>query len=184
MEPADKGLAHPVASSTLCLYVNAAKENCLRTRRSNGAFVFCLASDDVTYRAKWIPTICCSSTEAEFLIADTTAKVVKYLHAVLNELGLLQKDNTDIFEDNAAAIVMANARLPTEQSRYIGIHNFSLQEWMQNGDVILKHVRGTINPSDALTKAVGWVLHNRHCTRVMGMMGSPYTKTSGKHNDC
>jgi hypothetical protein len=44
----------------------------------------------------------------------STAKVVKYLRAVLNELGLPQKDATDIFEDNAAAIMMVNARRPTE----------------------------------------------------------------------
>jgi hypothetical protein len=49
----------------------------------------------------------------------------------------------------------ANARRPTECSRHIDIQNFALQERVQNGDEILKHVQGTINPSDALTKAFG-----------------------------
>lgn len=184
MELADEGLPHPASISTLCAYVDAAHANCLRTRRSIGAFVFCLAGAAVAYRAKWIPTVCCSSTEAEFLIAVTAAKVAKYLRAVLNELGLHQEDATDIYEDNAAAIMMANARRPTERSRHIDIQNFALQEWVQNKDVILKHVRGVLNPSDALTKATGWILHHRHCTRVMGMMGSPYSETTGKHADC
>jgi hypothetical protein len=52
---------------------------------------------------------------------------------------------------------------------------------VQNNDVLLEHVRGTINPSDALTKALGWILHHRHCSRVMGMMGYPYTTTSGRY---
>jgi hypothetical protein len=175
VEPADVGLPHPIYISTLCAYVDvdASHANCLRTRRSIGAFVFCLAGVAVAYLENWIPTVCCSFTEAEFLIAVTVAKVVKYLRAVLNELGFLQNDSTNIFKDNAAEIMMANARRPTKRSRHIDIQHFFLQEWVQNGYMVLKHVRGTINPPDALTKVVGWILHHQHCTRVKGMMVSP-----------
>jgi hypothetical protein len=66
--------------------------------------------------------------------------------------------------------MMANAKRPTERSRHVDIQNFALQKWVQKNDVLLEHVRGTINPSDALTKALGWILHHRNCSRVMGMM--------------
>ena len=36
------------------------------------------------------------------------------------------------------------------------------------------------NPSDALTKALGAVLHGRHAFRSMGMYGSPYATGIGK----
>jgi hypothetical protein len=121
MEPKDVGLPHPINISTLCAYTDAAHANGLRALRSIGAFVFCLAGAAVAYLAKWISTVCCSLAEAEFMIAVTAAKVAKYLRAVPNELGLLQKDATEIFEDNAAAIMMANARPPTERSRHIDI---------------------------------------------------------------
>jgi hypothetical protein len=58
---------------------------------------------------------------AEFLIAVTVTKVAKSPHVVLDELSILQKETTDIFEDNAEAIMMVNAPRPTECSRHIGI---------------------------------------------------------------
>jgi hypothetical protein len=183
MDPADQGLPRPDLAITLCVYVDAAHSNCLRTRRSVGAFVFCLAGTAVAYRAKWLATICCRSTEAEFLAAVTAAKMAKFLRWILIELGLPQPDATHHYEDNAASIMMANAKRPTERSRHVDIQHFVLQQWFQNNDVLLEHVRGTINPSDALTKALGWILQNRHCSRVMGMMGSPYTMSSGRYID-
>ena len=32
----------------------------------------------------------------------------------------------------------------------------------------MKHIPGIINPSDDLTKPLGWVLHARHVRRIMG----------------
>jgi hypothetical protein len=78
-----------------------------------------------------------------------------------------------MYEDNAAAIMMANAKRSTDHSRHIDIQHFAPQEWVAKGEFILRHIRGTINPVDALTKALGWLLHQRHFTRVMGMCGSP-----------
>jgi hypothetical protein len=94
MDPADQGLPRPDLATTLCAYVYAAHANCLRTRRSVGDFVFCLAGIDVAYRVKWIATKCCSSTEAEFLTAVTAEKMAKFLRWILIELGLPQSDAT------------------------------------------------------------------------------------------
>jgi hypothetical protein len=63
----------------------------------------------------------------------------------------------------------------------VDIQHFALQQWVQNNDVLLEHVRGTLNPADALTEALVWIIHHRHCIRVMGLMGSPYTTTLGRY---
>jgi hypothetical protein len=159
MDPADQGLPRPDLATTRCAYLDAAHANCFRTRRSIGAFVFCLAGTAVAYRAKWLATICCISTEAEFLTAVTASKMAKFLRWILIELGLPQSDATRLYKDNAATIMMANAKRPTERSRHVDIQNVALQQWVQNNDALLKHVNGTINPSDAMTKALGWILH-------------------------
>jgi hypothetical protein len=94
---ADKGLLRPDLATTLWAYVDAAHANCLRTRRSVGAFVFFLAGNAMAYRAKWLATICCSSTEAEFLTAIAAAKIAKILRWILIELGLPQSDATRLY---------------------------------------------------------------------------------------
>ena len=73
--------------------------------------------------------------------------------------------------DNESAIKMINARIPTERSRHILIQFFAIQDWKEAGDIILQHIPGIINPSDALSKPVGWILHSRHCRRLMGHFG-------------
>jgi hypothetical protein len=172
----------PMPSSiyVLCGYLDSTHAHCLRTRRSVGAHVFCLAGTAIAYRAKWIATICLSSTECEFVTAVGAAKVAKYLRAILLEISIRKLEATELYEDNAASIMMANAKLPTDRSRHIDIHNFALQEWVAKGEVILNHIRGTISPDNALTKALGLLLHHHHSNRVMGMCGSPYSHTPGR----
>ncbi|KAG7359997.1 reverse transcriptase RNA-dependent DNA polymerase [Nitzschia inconspicua] len=109
-----------------------------------------------------------SSTEAEFIAAVSAAKTAKYLRAVLHELSFPQLSPTPIHIDNVSAIQIINARKPTERSRHIDIQAFAIQDWKDNGDILMHHIPGVINPSDSLTKPTGWVLHSRHCRRIMG----------------
>ena len=109
-----------------------------------------------------------SSTECELIAAVTAAKAAKYLRAILSDLGFPQSDATVLYEDNASALKIVNAKVPTERSRHIDIQHFAIQEWKDSGQIILRHIPGTINPSNDLTKPLGWVLHSRHCRRLMG----------------
>jgi len=63
---------------------------------------------------------------------------------------------------------MINARVPTERSRHVDIRYFAIQDWKGSGDIVMKFIPGVINPSDDLTKPLGWVLHERHARRIMG----------------
>ena len=80
-----------------------------------------------------------------------------------------------LFEDNQATIEMIQEDKPTNRSHHIDVQWFAIQEWRQKGDVIMEHLSGLINPSDGLTKALGWVLHAWHACRGMGHynLGSP-----------
>ena len=66
---------------------------------------------------------------------------------------------------------MINASRPTERARHIDIQHFAIQEWRQQGDILMRHLPGIINPSDQLTKNLGWILHSRHARRSMGHSG-------------
>ena len=102
------------------------------------------------------------------MAAVSAAKTIKYLRAIMKEIGYEQIRPTPIYEDNAAAIMIVNARRPTERSRHIDIQHFALQDWKDAGDIEMKFIPGIINPADDLTKPLGWVLHARHARRFMG----------------
>ena len=65
------------------------------------------------------------------------------------------------------AIAMINSKKPSERTRHVDIQHFAILEWCERGDIIIKHLPGVINPADALTKPLGWVLHHRHVRRCM-----------------
>ena len=160
-----------IQRSLLTGFVDAAHANDLRSRRSTTGYAFMFAGGAVSYRTKTQSITATSSTEAEFLAAVFAAKHAKYLRAVLHELGFSQCVPTPIYEDNKSAINIINARVPTERSRHIEIQAFAIQDWKDNGDILMLHIPGIINPSDDLTKPLGWVLHARHARRVMGHYG-------------
>ena len=155
----------------LISYVDAAHANELRERRSTTGYGHCLSGGVIAYRSKTQPICAQSSTEAELVAAAAAAKVVKYLRLILHELGYPQPGPTPIYEDNDSTIKIVNHSRPTERSRHIDIRYFGLQHWRQLGDLELRHIPGIINPADGLTKALGWVLHSRHCRFMMGHYG-------------
>ena len=73
---------------------------------------------------------------------------------------------------------MINASRPTPRARHIDIQHFAIQEWKAQGDIILCHIPGIINPADALTKSLGTTLHYRHVRRLMGHYGAPWVPSS------
>jgi Reverse transcriptase (RNA-dependent DNA polymerase) len=155
-------------SNQLVGYVDAAHATDILTRRSVTGFIITFCGAAICYRSKTQTTVATSSTEAEFIAAVTASKAVKYLRSILEQLGCPQVDPTPIYEDNEAAIEMINAFKPTPRARHIDIQFFAIQQWKQNGEVLFHHIPGTINMADALTKALGWILHTRHVRRAMG----------------
>ena len=116
-----------------------------------------LAGGLFTYRVHTQPITAQNACEAELIAANACAKVAKYVHMVMTDLGCAPAEPSPIWEDNGAAVKIVNQNRPTQRSRHIAIKYFGLQQWRQLGKISIAHVRGIINPADALTKALGWV---------------------------
>jgi hypothetical protein len=139
-----------------------------QTRRSVTAAT---ARSDFAPLTATLTRVATSSTEAGLIAAAHAAKVTKCLRTVLHELGFPQSGPTILHKDNQAAINMINVSRPTERARHVDIQHFATQEWRQQGDIIMRHLPGIINPSDQLTKNLRWILHSRHARRAMGHYG-------------
>jgi len=75
----------------------------------------------------------------------------------MTDLGFSPKRPTIMYCDNQSAINMINARVPTERSRHMDIQHFDIQAWKDSGAIVMEFPPGVINPSDDLTKPLGWV---------------------------
>ena len=157
-----------ITKPQLLCYVDAAYGNHPSKRRSITGFALTYSGGAIVYHSKSQSITAMSSTEAEPIAAVTAAKTVKYIRAVLDELGIKQDEPTPIYEDNKSAIDIINANKPTGRSRHIDIRFFAIQDWKQQGHIKMEHIPGIINPADGLTKPLGYVLHSRHAEYIMG----------------
>jgi hypothetical protein len=99
-------------------------------------------------------------------------ELARYLRSVLKQLGFHQTKPTVIFIDNLSALKIINDNTsPTDRTRHMDLRFFAIQDWREAGDIVMSHIAGILNPSDDLTKPLGWVLHSRHCRRIMGHYG-------------
>ena len=71
------------------------------------------------------------------------------------------------------------AAMPVTMALHMDLRFFAIQDWREgdgtegSGDLMMAHMPGRLNPSDDLTKSLGWVLHGKHCRRVMGHCNYP-----------
>jgi len=148
--------------------LDAAHGTDLRTRRSVTGLVIFYCCAAIAWKSRLQSVVSTSSTEAEFYSAVTCAKLLLYLRYIMQELDAIRPGPSPMYIDNEAAIHMINERRPTPRARHIEIQHFAIQEWRDRGDVFTRHIPGTVNNSDDLTKPLGWVLHKRHAPRSMG----------------
>ena len=143
-------------------------------RRSISGMCLCFAGAPVVYRSRFQPTISQSSTEAEFIAAAEVGKLTLYLRSLLNDLNITQPDATVLYEDNAAAIAMANASRPTRRTRHMEIKHFALLDWVATDQMLLSAISTHDNPADGLTKSLGPYLFARHTATLLGKRQPSY----------
>ena len=169
----DPDFPHPASPFLLGMYTDSAYATDPLTRRSTGGRICTIGGTAVLAKAKFLPVLATSISESELMEAVHGAKDIIYLRSILAGLGCPQSNATDLYADNAAAIMVANNQKPTPRTRHMDIRWFAIQHWVELGLVVLRHIPGILNIADTCTKTLGRLLHGRHCRQMMGHNGSP-----------
>jgi hypothetical protein len=141
-------------SKHLIAFVDSDWATNTKKRNSMTGLILMYAGGAVGYKSKFQTVIAHSSTEAEFVAACDTAKMILFFRSLLQDAGLEQTDATVMFEDNNGALLMANAQQPTKRTQHIDIKHFALLDWVE-GDLVILHAISTHdNAADAMTKTL------------------------------
>jgi len=97
----------------LVAFTDATYATEMKTQRLVTGYVIVFGGAAIAYKAKLQTTVATNSTKAEFITAIYTAKAVKHLQSILNDLGLCPGKPMMIYKDNKAAIDMINDSKPT-----------------------------------------------------------------------
>ncbi len=133
-------------------YADSDWATCVKTHCSFGGSCLRLAGGTVAYKTQFQPTVVGSSTEAEYMSAYYTGKMILFMRSILWDLGIPQEAATLLYEDNDACTAMANAQKPTPQTCHMDIKYFSLSEWIERDLMLLERINTPINLADHFTK--------------------------------
>jgi hypothetical protein len=143
-------------------YADSDWATCVKTRRSFGSAVICLAGGTIVCKSKFQPTVAGSSTEAEFMAAYDTGKMILFVRSVLWDLSIPQEVASILYEDNDACTAMGNVQKPTARTRHMDIKYFSICEWVDRNLLYLERINMMINMADHFIKGLTRALFHCH----------------------
>jgi hypothetical protein len=153
-----------------------------KKRTSMTGMMLTYAGGAVGYKSKFQTLIAHSSTEAEFVAACDTAKMILFFRSLLHDINIEQQEATVLFEDNHGALMMANAQQPTRRMCHMDIKHFALLDWVEMDLLTLEAIHTSDNAADAMTKPLTKQTFTRHFDTYMGKMIPEYGKRSNKQD--
>jgi hypothetical protein len=143
------------AGEALVIASDASFADDAETRRSSQGYVMTLFNGPVVWKAGLQDTVTTSTTEAEILSLERTAKESYALDRLLRDISL-DLGPLKIYCDNLQSIrlvVEDNQRITTKL-RHVDIQNMWLKQEFKKGRFLVEYLQTDQMPADGLTKAL------------------------------
>nr|KYP63531.1 Copia protein [Cajanus cajan] len=122
--------------------------------KSTSGYYFSLGSGVFSWCTKKQEIVAQSTAEAKFIAATAAVNQVLWLKKILSDLLLHQKNKTEIFVDNQAAIAIANNPVCHGKTKHFNIKLYFLREMQQSGEVNLVYCKTEDQLADIFTKSL------------------------------
>ncbi|GKB78481.1 hypothetical protein Tco_0945376 [Tanacetum coccineum] len=136
--------------------------------RSQSGWLFLLNRGAVTWKSSKQDTVADSTCESEYI-----AQLLRLQRSYLDEEFLGEscscstyKDPIEIFYDNRVAIALTKEPKDHEKSKHIERKYHFVRSKVEEGHVIVKHIRSEDNPVDPFTKALAKSKHDEHARSI------------------
>lgn len=123
--------------------------------RSTTGHVFYYASCPITWSSHKQETVALSSCEAEFMAATDAAKQAIWLQELLEEITGEECRKVPLMIENKSAIALTRNPVFHGRSKHIHRRYHFIRECVDNGLIEVRHIAGTRQRADILTKPLG-----------------------------
>ena len=130
-------------------------------RKSQSGYVFFVCGGIISWASKKQPIIALSSTEAEYIAANLAVQEAIWLRSLLNDFGFVQKQPTNINEDNQGVIALCKNPKFHSRTKHIDIKYHFIREKIKDSEITLKYCSTQEMIADALTKPLGKIKFQR-----------------------
>ena len=140
----------------------------IEDRRFTSGYVFRIAGGPVSWQSKTQKSVALSTAEAEYMALSDAAKEAMHLRALMLSLGLEVPGKTVIYEDNQAAIKIAENPVLHDRTKHIDIRYHFVRELVESLKIDVVYCSTLDMIADLMTKAVGGIIFHRLFPRLMG----------------
>ena len=119
--------------------------------KSQSGSLILLYDNPITWSSPRQDTVAMSITEAEYIACSETAKDIRWLQQLLEEV-TQQVVPAAMFVDNEAAIKLTKTQTFHRRSRHIEHRHHFIREMVDRKLITMKGITGKENPADPLTK--------------------------------
>ena len=123
------------------------------SRKSHGGYINFINHGAVSWKSGLQPIVTLSSCEAEYVALCAAVCEVKYIRSLMRDLGYPQDDASLVWEDNKAAILIAeNECSSAGRSKHIDVKFKFVAQAIAEGVVRIRYISTNLNFADLFTK--------------------------------
>jgi len=139
-------------SFKLCGFSDSDWAGSIDDMKSTSGYCFGLGSGVFSWCSKKQEIVAQSTAEAEFIAATAAVNQVLWLKKIMCDLHMEQKDKTEIFVDNQAAIAISHSPVFHGKTKHFNIKLYFLREVQKIGEVTLIYCKSEDQLADLFTK--------------------------------
>ena len=107
-------------------------------RKSTSSYAFLFGRDLISWSSKKQPIVALSSTEVEYVAANSTSCQEVWLKRLLSEFRYTENEPISILCDNTSTISLSKNNVFHQKSKHIDTCFHFIHELIKNGDIVLK----------------------------------------------
>ena len=132
------------------------------TRISVFGYIVYFCGIPIAGRSKGMKSVVLSTTEAEYMALSEVVKELKFIVQLLQTMNIEVKLPITVYVDDVGAIRLSNNRTTSDRTKHIDIRTAFVQEYQEDGKIIIKFVKSEENEADIFAKNTTNVIFSNH----------------------
>ena len=137
------------------------------TRISVFGYIIYFCGIPIAWRSKGMKSVVLSTTEAEYMALSEVVKELKFIVQLLQTMNIEVELPITVHVDNVGAIWLSNNRTTSDRTKHIDIRTSFVNEYQEDGKIIIKFVKSEENEADIFTKNTTNVIFNHHQKKLV-----------------